>query len=120
MAEVLLFHHALGQTAGFHSLADELRRAGHTVHTPDLYDGRAFPTLAEGMAHAKEIGFGALKSRGEGAAAALQERLVYVGFSLGVLQRRSSPRRVRVLSALCCSIPADAGATDPKDGSIDS
>ena len=42
MAEVLLFHHAQGQTAGFHAFADELRRAGHTVHTPDLFDGRTF------------------------------------------------------------------------------
>lgn len=57
MAEVLLYHHALGQTAGFHAFADELRRAGHTVHTPDLYDGRTFATLDEGMAYAKQISF---------------------------------------------------------------
>ena len=29
MAEVLLFHHAQGQTPGFHAFAEELRRAGH-------------------------------------------------------------------------------------------
>ena len=50
MAEVLLFHHAQGQTAGFHAFADELRRAGHTVHTPDLFDGRTFASIEEGMA----------------------------------------------------------------------
>ena len=48
MAEVLLFHHAQGQTAGFHAFADELRQAGHTVHTPDLFDGRSFATIDEG------------------------------------------------------------------------
>src|SRR5436190_23944832 len=39
MAEVLLFHHAQGQTEGLKAFADELRNAGHTVHTPDLFDG---------------------------------------------------------------------------------
>jgi esterase/lipase len=39
MAEVMLFHHAMGQTEGFTALADELRQAGHTVHTPDLFGG---------------------------------------------------------------------------------
>jgi dienelactone hydrolase len=57
MAEVLLFHHAQGQTAGFHAFADELRQAGHTVHTPDLFDGRTFDSIDAGMAYAEEIGF---------------------------------------------------------------
>jgi dienelactone hydrolase len=86
MAEVLLFHHALGQTAGFHAFADELRRAGHTVHTPDLYDGRTFETLDDGLAYAEEVGFGDIIERGERAAAeALPSELVYAGFSLGVV-----------------------------------
>jgi dienelactone hydrolase len=85
MAEVLLFHHALGQTAGFHAFADELRRAGHTVHAPDLYDGRTFATLDEGMAYAQQIGFGEIMERGVRAANGLPEELVYAGFSLGVV-----------------------------------
>ena len=85
MAEVLLFHHALGQTAGFNEFADELRHAGHTVHAPDLYDGRTFATLDEGVAYAEEVGFGEIIERGERAASALPEELVYAGFSLGVL-----------------------------------
>jgi dienelactone hydrolase len=85
MAEVLLFHHAQGQTKGFHAFADELRAAGHTVHTPDLYDGRTFSTLDEGVAHAQELGFGALLERGVREADALPTELVYAGFSLGVL-----------------------------------
>lgn len=45
MAEALLFHHAQGQTAGLLAFADGLRRAGHTVHAPDLYGGRTFDSL---------------------------------------------------------------------------
>ena len=74
MAEVLFFHHAQGQTAGFHAFADELRRAGHTVHTPDLYDGHTFATLDEGMAYAEEVGFGEIIERGVRAADELPER----------------------------------------------
>jgi dienelactone hydrolase len=86
MAEVLLFHHAQGQTAGFHAFADELRRAGHTVHTPDLFDGRTFGTIDEGMAHAEQIGFpDGIIERGERAANELPAELVYAGFSLGVV-----------------------------------
>ena len=51
MAEVLLFHHAQGLTAGIHAFADALRAAGHVVHTPDLFDGRTFSSIDEGMAH---------------------------------------------------------------------
>ncbi len=85
MAEVLLFHHALGQTRGFHAFADELRRAGHTVHTPDLFEGREFDTIDAGVAYAGEIGFGELIERGVRAADGLPAGLVYAGFSLGVL-----------------------------------
>lgn len=52
MADVLKFHHALGQTSGFQAFADDLRQAGHTVHAPDLFDGRMFDTFAAGVAHA--------------------------------------------------------------------
>jgi dienelactone hydrolase len=85
MAEVLLFHHAQGQTPGFHAFADELRQAGHTVHTPDLFAGRTFGSIDEGMAHVKEIGFGEVIERGERAASDLPNDLVYAGFSLGVV-----------------------------------
>src|SRR4051812_43465214 len=85
MAEVLLFHHAQGQTDGFAAFADELRRAGHTVHAPDLFDGRTFGSIEEGMAHVEELGFGEIIARGDRAAADLPEELVYAGFSLGVV-----------------------------------
>lgn len=85
MAEVLLFHHAHGLTSGVHAFAETLRGAGHTVHVPDLYEGRVFDDLEEGVAHAQEIGFGSIVERGRAAAAQLPTELVYAGFSLGVL-----------------------------------
>ena len=85
MAEVLLFHHAQGQTEGFAAFADELRRNGHTVHAPDLYDGRTFATLDEGIAYAQQVGFEEILERGVQTANELPEDLVYAGFSLGVL-----------------------------------
>jgi dienelactone hydrolase len=85
VAEVLLFHHAHGQTPGLVAFADELRAAGHTVHTPDLYDGKTFASLEEGVGHAQQVGFGTIVERGEQAAADLPSDLVYAGFSLGVL-----------------------------------
>jgi dienelactone hydrolase len=85
MAEVLLFHHAQGQTAGFHAFADELRRAGHTVNTPDLFDGRTFGSIDDGLAYTGEVGFGEIIGRGERAAEELPSELVYAGFSLGVV-----------------------------------
>ena len=84
MAEVVLFHHAQGLTPGVAAFADELRRAGHTVHAPDLYDGRTFATLEEGLAYAEEIGFDEVTERGIQAAEALPAELVYAGFSLGL------------------------------------
>jgi dienelactone hydrolase len=85
MAEVLLFHHAMGQTTGFQAFADELREAGHTVHTPDLFDGRTFGSIEDGVAHAQEVGFGEIIERGVRAADELPGEVVYAGFSLGVL-----------------------------------
>ena len=64
MAEILLFHHAQGQTPGFLSFADELRAAGHTVHTPDLYEGRTFDSLEDGVGYAREVGFATVAGRG--------------------------------------------------------
>jgi len=85
MAEILLFHHAQGCTSGINALADDLRQAGHTVHVPDLYDGRTFDDLDAGISYAREVGFGTILERGVRAADELPEDLVYAGFSLGVM-----------------------------------
>ena len=86
MAEVVLFHHAQGLTPGVVDFADELRRTGHTVHTPDLFQGRTFASIDDGMRFAGEIGFsGEVIARGARAVEGLPAGLVYGGFSLGVL-----------------------------------
>ena len=85
MAEVLLFHHAQGLTPGVLSFADRLRADGHDVHTPDLYDGKTFSDLDEGVGYAREVGFGTILDRGRTAADSLLAGIVYGGFSLGVM-----------------------------------
>jgi dienelactone hydrolase len=114
MAEILLFHHAHGQTAGFLAFADELRAAGHTVHTPDLYDGKTFAELDDGVAYAKEVGFGVVIERGVAAAEGLPAEMVYAGFSLGVLpaqmltQTRPGAQGALLLSACMPTSEFDA------------
>jgi dienelactone hydrolase len=83
MAEVLLFHHVQGLTEGVLGFAEELRRAGHTVHTPDLYDGHTFQSMDDGQAYARKVGFDDLLERGVAAADDLPTELVYAGVSLG-------------------------------------
>ncbi|NNU64630.1 MULTISPECIES: dienelactone hydrolase family protein [unclassified Rhizobium] len=85
MAEILLFHHAQGLTPGVRSFADDIRAAGHIVHTPDLFDGRTFPSIEAGIAYIGEIGFDAMRERGVRVADELPAGLVYAGFSFGVL-----------------------------------
>jgi len=85
MAELLLFHHAQGLTAGCLSFAAELRAAGHVVHAPDLYDGKTFTELADGVGYAEQVGFDTIIDRGRLAADTLPKDIVYAGFSLGVM-----------------------------------
>jgi dienelactone hydrolase len=85
MAEVVLFHHGHGVTQGVRDFAERLSAVGHVVHVPDLYDGRVFDELEEGLAYAREVGFDTILERGRTAAEALPHELVYAGFSLGVM-----------------------------------
>jgi dienelactone hydrolase len=86
MAEVVLFHHAMGQTAGFHDFAQQLRDAGHTIHTPDLFEGRTFSSIEDGLAFVEELGFpDQLVERADHAVASLPDEVVYAGFSVGVV-----------------------------------
>ncbi len=85
MSEVVLYHHVQGLTAGVQAFADELRQAGHLVHTPDLFDGRTFDTIEEGIDFARGAGFGALAERGVAAAEGIAPSAVYAGFSFGVM-----------------------------------
>jgi len=85
MAEIVLFHHAQGLTLGVTAFADELRHAGHIVHTPDLFDGHIFDSIEKGMGFVKDLGFSEVIERGERAVEDLPMELVYAGFSLGVV-----------------------------------
>jgi dienelactone hydrolase len=85
MAELVLYHHVQGLTKGLQAFADTLREAGHTVHVPDLFNGRTFTTLEDGIAYAQQVGFGTLNDRGVAEAEALGPALVYAGFSFGVM-----------------------------------
>ena len=85
MAQIILFHHALGLTDGVRALADQIASGGHTVHTPDLYDGRTFATVDEGVSHAEQIGFEEIGQRGMRACAEHQEASVVAGVSMGVM-----------------------------------
>lgn len=118
MTEVLLFHHAHGLTPGVLAFADELRGAGHTVHTPDLYDGHVFATLDEGLAHAREVGFDAVRERGVRAAADLPAEVVHAGFSLGAMpaQQLAQSRPGRGALLFHGSVPPEAfGSAWPAD-----
>jgi dienelactone hydrolase len=83
MAEVVLFHHVQGLTDGVRAFAEELRAGGHTVHTPDLFDGALPATIDDGIAHTQSIGGKELDERADRAVADLPEGLVYAGFSFG-------------------------------------
>jgi dienelactone hydrolase len=119
MAEVLLFHHAQGQTEGFHAFAEDLRSAGHTVHTPDLYDRRTFATLDEGIAYAQEVGFMEILERGVRTADELPSELVYAGFSLGVMSaQKLAQTRAGARGALLfysCLPVSEFGSSWPAD-----
>lgn len=114
MAEVVLFHHVHGLTDGVIAFADRLRRAGHTVHTPDLFDGHTFAELAAGMAYEEEtVGWEGMQARAHAAVEGLPAGLVYAGFSMGavydtvlVLERPGALGAVLMES---CPDPADFG-----------
>lgn len=83
MAEVVLFHHVQGLTDGIRAFAEQLRAGGHTVHTPDLFDGERPVTIDEGVAHVQALGKEVIGERIDRAVADLPEGLVYAGFSFG-------------------------------------
>lgn len=81
---IMLFHSTYGLGPAVHRAADRLRAAGHEVFTPDLFEGRTFTTVEEGMAYREETGKEELLRRAVLAAAPYSERgLVYAGFSFG-------------------------------------
>ncbi len=121
MAEVVLFHHVQGLTEGVRAFADQLRAGGHTVHTPDLFDGALPASLDEGVALAGSIGDEVLDERANQVVAGLPESLVYAGFSLGAAtaQRFAQTRpgaRGALLYEACLPITGDWAVGPWPDG----
>lgn len=83
MAEVVLFHHVQGLTDGVRAFAEQLRADGHTVHTPDLFDGNRPASVDDGVGYVQSVGTEALDSRADQVVAGLPEDVVYAGFSWG-------------------------------------
>jgi dienelactone hydrolase len=121
MAEVVLFHHVQGLTDGVRAFADELRAGGHTVHTPDLFDGALPANIDEGLALVDSIGDEVLTERAKDALAGLPEGLVYAGFSYGggIAQRFAQTRsgaRGALLYESCLPLTGEWGVGPWPDG----
>ncbi len=118
MVEVVLFHHAQGLTSGVAAFANELRQVGHTVHTPDLFEGRTFDSIEKGMSFVKEIGFDEVLARGERTVESLPSELVFAGFSLGVVPAQklaqTRPGARGALLFYSCIPVSEFGQTWPK------
>ena len=112
MAEVVLFHHVQGLTDGVRAFAEELSKNGHTVHTPDLFDGERPATVEDGIALVQQIGDEELDRRADAAVDRLPPDLVYGGFSFGgataqgFAQTRPGARGA-LLYESCVSLTAD-------------
>jgi dienelactone hydrolase len=100
MAEVVLFHSVLGLRPGVISAAKRLRAAGHTLHTPDYFDGEVFDDLEEGLRKEEKLGYQEIARRTKESVSGLPEGLVYAGFSLGAVHAE----------VLAASMPGALGA----------
>lgn len=101
MAEVLLFHHIQGLTPGVEAFADDLRAAGHRVHTPDLFGGRTFSSIDEGFVYLQADGVPDFDGLADAAASDLPAEVCYAGFSWGVMRaQRLAQTRAGAAGAL--------------------
>jgi dienelactone hydrolase len=119
MADVVVYHHAQGLTDGVRAFADQLRVAGHEVTTPDLFGGKTFASIDEGVAYAQEVGFDTVLERGMRAADDLPSDLYYVGFSLGVMPAQAlAQTRPGARGAVLCyaCVPASEFGAPWPDG----
>jgi dienelactone hydrolase len=112
MAEVVVFHHVQGLTDGMLAFAEQLRAGGHTVHTPDLFDGERPQSVDAGVAHVGRVGDEVLAERADRAVADLPSALVYAGFSWGAAtaQRLAQTRpgaRGALLYEACIPLTGD-------------
>lgn len=83
MAQVIIFHSALGVRAGETDLAEALRAVGHDVTVVDQLDGRSFDTYDDAMAVVEEIGMPGLMASALAGAERVEGPFVAVGWSNG-------------------------------------
>ncbi len=112
MTDIVVFHHVLGLTDGVREFADRLADGGHSVHTPDLYDGRTAATIEEGFEIRTQIGPATVDERAEASIVDLPDEIVYAGISMGVMsaQRFAQTRpgaRAALLYAACVPITGE-------------
>jgi dienelactone hydrolase len=112
MADVVLFHHVQGLTDGVRAFAEQLRADGHTVHTPDLFDGARPASVDDGVDYVQSVGTAVLDTRADQFVSGLPEDVVYAGFSWGAAraqrfaQTRSGARGA-LLYESCMPITGD-------------
>ena len=83
MAEIVLFHSALGPRPGIAVAAERLRAAGHVVHVPDIFpEPHVFDEAGPAMDYINGVGFDTLAARAMASVQSLPSDLVYAGFSL--------------------------------------
>ncbi|RRD46733.1 dienelactone hydrolase family protein [Tessaracoccus sp. OH4464_COT-324] len=85
MTEIVLFHHALGLTDGVRQFADQLRSRGFAVRTPDLFEGRVFSSVEEAFQYVERVSCATLLQRAEESCVEIHGRIIFGGFSLGVV-----------------------------------
>ncbi|WP_233405107.1 dienelactone hydrolase family protein [Actinotalea solisilvae] len=112
MAEIVLFHHVQGLTDGVREFAERLGVGGHTVHTPDLFEGARPATIDEGVAYVQGAGEEALAARADEAVSAHPDATVFAGFSWGgaTAQRYAQTRagaQAALLYESCLPITGD-------------
>ena len=83
MATIVLFHSALGLTAGARRFAAALSGDGDTVLTPDLFDGETFRTVEQGVQKRDALGIPELMRRATAAVEMSPPNSIYAGFSMG-------------------------------------
>ncbi|MGW1127809.1 dienelactone hydrolase family protein [Streptomyces sp. NPDC002526] len=83
MAHIALFHSVLGLRSAELLAAERLRRAGHGVVTPDLFDGETASDLDEGFQLLDRIGWAAVVEHARLALAGMPDETVLAGVSMG-------------------------------------
>lgn len=111
MATIVLFHHVLGLTPGVQAMAEELRAAGHTVHTLDLYAGELPEDFAAGMRMAGNLPVARTQEDVDKLLKKLPDELVYIGTSWGAaLAQQCAQQRPGAVAAVLLESFVDLAA----------